>query len=96
MLCAPRQIAAVLKRDFGEVCSQMDDVEQRVYATGDWRERGCTARMIIEYARDGGHGACVLHEDRVVSTLPGPNPSSAPSMRTIATFTPARRRAECS
>ena len=74
MLCAPRQIAAVLKLDFGIVCSQLDDVEQKVYGTSEWRERGCTGRMIIEYAREHGHGACVLHEDRVVSTLPGPNP----------------------
>ena len=73
MLCCPRQIAAVLKRDFGEVCSQLDDVEQRLYSTGDWRERGCTGRMVIEYAKAHGHGACVLHEDRVVETLPGPN-----------------------
>ena len=30
--------------------------------------------MIIEHAKAHGHGACVLHEDRVVSTLSGPNP----------------------
>eukprot|EP00969_Alexandrium_andersonii_P266325 11770971-Alexandrium_andersonii.AAC.1 len=74
MLCCPRQIAAVLKRDLGKVCSQLDDVELQLYGAETWRGRGCTPRMVLEYARAQGPGACVLHEDRVVSTLPGPEP----------------------
>lgn len=74
MLCCPRQIAAVLKRDLGEVCSLMDDAERALYGTDSWRERGCTPRMVLEFARAQGLGACILHEDRVVSTLPGPLP----------------------
>ena len=74
MLCCPRQIAAVLRRDLGEVCSQLDDAEQELYGTETWRERGCTPRMVLEFARSQGLGACILHEDRVVSTLPGPHP----------------------
>ena len=74
MLCCPRQIAAVLKRDLGEVCSRMDDVEHALYGTDTWRDRGCTPRMVLEFARAQGLGACILHEDRVVSTLPGPDP----------------------
>ena len=58
----------------GTVCSQMDNVEQTVYGTAEWRERGCTPRLIVEYARAQGHGACVLHADKVVATLPGPGP----------------------
>ena len=47
MLCCPRQMAAVLRRDFGEVYSELDDVERTLYGTGTWRERGCTGRMIV-------------------------------------------------
>ncbi len=66
-LCCARQIAAVTGKDFFVVCDLLD-------ACGAWRERGATAQMIFEYARRQELGACCLHNDRVIESLPGKRP----------------------
>ena len=51
MLCCPRQMAAVLKKDFGVICSDLSAIERQLYQTETWQEKGCTPRMVIEYCR---------------------------------------------
>jgi hypothetical protein len=73
-MCVPRQIAQVLGVSFDGVVDELDECELAVYGTDTWRERGASAKMIFEYARRRGLGACVIHGERVLETLPGSNP----------------------
>jgi hypothetical protein len=67
-LCAPRQIAAILKRDFEEVCDALRDLEFRTIGT-DTLEQGCSSRLILEFCQQHGYGAAVVHNERVLETL---------------------------
>ena len=69
-LCAPRQIAALLKRDLDEICDELRAVELRLHGT-DTLDQGCTSRVILEYCRERGYGAAVVHNEAVIETLPG-------------------------
>ena len=69
-LCAPRQIAALLKRDFDEICDALRDAEHRLTGT-DTLEQGVTSRVILQFCREHGLGAAVVHNERVIETLPG-------------------------
>jgi hypothetical protein len=73
-MCCPRQIAAVTGLDFERVCEGLDDAEMALDGTALWRELGCTAKMIFQYARVRGLGACLLHSEQVVETLAGSRP----------------------
>jgi hypothetical protein len=69
-LCAPRQIAAILKRDFEEICDALRDVEFRMTGT-DTLDQGCSSRLILEFCKQHGYGAAMMHNGRVLETLPG-------------------------
>ena len=56
-----------------EVTDLMDLCEKEVCGTEAWREEGCTSRMIFEYARRMGRGACMLHGDKAIETVAGRN-----------------------
>ncbi len=71
MLCCPRQMAAVLHRDFGEICNDLTTIERLLYQTDSWTEKGCTARMVLEFCRMYQLGAAVVHNEAVIETLPG-------------------------
>ena len=75
-MCVPRQIAQVLGASFDQVVDELDECELKVYGTDTWRERGASAKMVFEYARRHGLGACLIHGERVLETLPGPSPLS--------------------
>ena len=70
-LCAPRQMAALLKLEIGEVCQQLTEVSEQLYGTEDWEDRGATPRMILEFCKKNGMGCAVVHNEAVVETLPG-------------------------
>ena len=79
-LCCIRQIAEVTKTSVEQVADLMDVCEKSLYPsrydrddTETWRDTGCNAKMIFEYARQTGRGACVLHGDKSIETLPGKN-----------------------
>ena len=79
MLCAPRQLAKVLKLEMADVCREMDEVERKLYGTENWQEDGATPRMVFEFCRARGFGAVCVHLEAVVETLaaePG-NPTVA-------------------
>jgi hypothetical protein len=90
-LCAPQQIAAILKRDFDDACDALRDAEHRLLGT-DTLEQGATSRVIIEFCRQHGLGAAVVHNERVIETLPG-RPILAWTVGTVI-FTARRRSAE--
>jgi hypothetical protein len=69
-LCAPRQIAAVLKRDLDEICDELREAELRLSGT-DTVDQGVTRRVILEFCRQHGLGAAVVHNERVVETIAG-------------------------
>jgi hypothetical protein len=69
-LCAPRQIAAILKRDLGEICDELREAELRLTGT-DTIEQGVTSRVILEFCRRHGLGAAIIHKERVIETLAG-------------------------
>ena len=73
-MCVPRQIAQVLGISFDQVVDELDECELAVYGTDVWRERGASAKMIFEYAKRHDLGACVIHGERVIETLPGRTP----------------------
>jgi hypothetical protein len=50
-LCAPRQIAAILKHDFDEVCDALRDTERRLIVT-DTLEQAATSRIILQFCRE--------------------------------------------
>ena len=52
----------------------MGDCEKAVYGTDTWRERGCTSKMIFEYAKRTGRGACMVHGGKSLEVIPGPDP----------------------
>ncbi len=70
-LCCPRQIAAVLKLDFGTVCNDLATVERLLYQTEKWEEEGVTPRMVLELCRMTGWGCAIVHHEQVLETLPG-------------------------
>ena len=71
--CCIRQLAEVTRTSVEEVSDLMDECELEVYGTDTWRLEGCTSRMIFEYARRTGRGACMMHSDKTVETQPGKN-----------------------
>ena len=73
-LCCPRQIAAVLRLDLGEVIQQLGEVELALYQTSELEERGCTPLMLLEFAKKRQIGCVVLHNEAVIETLVGPTP----------------------
>jgi hypothetical protein len=73
-LCAARQIAHLAGLDLEEVCAELDQLEENIYGTSEWRVKGCTSRMIALWAQRHDRGSCCLHGDRVVETTPGPQP----------------------
>ena len=51
MCCVPRQLSAVLGLDFGLVCNEMSEVENKLYGEAKWCEKGCTPRMVVEFCK---------------------------------------------
>ena len=72
-LCVARQIAALRSQPFEEVCCELDQVATEL-GEEEWRLHGATSKLIFAYAKRNELGACCLHGDRVVETLPGPRP----------------------
>ena len=69
-LCAPRQIAAVLKLSFDEVCEELLEAGARLSSSVSL-ELGCTSRTILEFCKARGLGAAIVHNEQVIETLPG-------------------------
>ena len=74
MMCVPRQLAVLLKKDFDEVCRGMEQAEQALYGTCTWQTEGCSPRMVFEYCRALGLACVAVHHDSVIETLPGNKP----------------------
>ena len=74
MLCVPRQVAAILSLDFGMVVEELQEIERILYGTEDMMEKGCTPRMVIEFARSRTLAASILHNGKVLESISGSNP----------------------
>jgi hypothetical protein len=68
--CAPKQIMSILKRDFDDVCDALRDAEHRLLGA-DSLEQGVTSRVVLEFCKQHGLGAAVVHNERVIATMPG-------------------------
>jgi hypothetical protein len=55
-LCAPRQIAAILKRNHDEICDELREAELRLSGS-DTLDQGVTSRVILESCKQHGLGA---------------------------------------
>ncbi len=73
-LCGPRQMAALLKCDMGEICVELSRISQELYGTEQWEDDGATPRMVMEYCRRQGYGCVVIHNEEVIENLPGADP----------------------
>jgi len=73
-LCSPRQIAAVLKRDLDQVVADLIAIELMIYNTEDLHTRGCTPRVIIEYAKKHELACVLMHNEKTVERIPGNRP----------------------
>jgi hypothetical protein len=60
--------------DFGLICNEMSEVEPKLYGESKWCEKGCTARMVIEFCKLRNTGVCIMHNGHVLESLAGPNP----------------------
>jgi hypothetical protein len=69
-LCVPRQIAAILKRDLDEICDELREAEHRLLGT-DTIDQGVTSRVILQFCKQHGFGAAIVHNERVIETLAG-------------------------
>jgi hypothetical protein len=69
-LCAPRQIAAILKRDLGEICDELRAAELRLSGS-DTVDQGVTSRVILEFCKQHGFGAAVVWNEKVIETMAG-------------------------
>ncbi len=49
--CAPRQMAAILHQDLGEVMRKLSEVSLALYGTSSWEDQGATPRMIMEFCK---------------------------------------------
>ena len=74
MCCVPRQIAAVLKRDIGDMREDMSIVERALYKDEQWPEKGCTPRMVIEYAKMHSLGVAEIRNEPMIESIPGKRP----------------------
>ncbi len=83
-LCCPRQIAAVLRLDFGEVVQELGEIEEALYQTSEMEERGCTPELGA-----GRSAAWCCTTSRSSRRSWGPRPSPSWCTRTTATSTPA-------
>ena len=59
MKCVPRQIAAVLGKDFQEVCNMLETVSPS-FAEG----KGCTPHDVYNFAEHYDYGMVCLHNKR--------------------------------
>ena len=66
-LCVPRQMASILKRDFGEVCTELDGLK------GENME-GYSAATVIAYAKEHGLGYCFVFNNEVLDSSQGTRP----------------------
>jgi hypothetical protein len=69
-LCAPRQIAAILKRDVDEICDELREAEMRLSGS-DTLDQGCSSRVILEFCKQHGFGAAVVWNEKVIETMAG-------------------------
>ena len=51
MSCVPGQIAAVLKRDLGEVEADLSAMDRALHGADTWQDQGCTPEMLLKYCR---------------------------------------------
>ena len=70
-LCAPRQMAALLKQDVGEICYKLTQISRELYKTEVWEENGATPRMIMEFCKKESYGCVVVWNEEVIETLTG-------------------------
>ena len=70
-MCAPRQMAKILKEDFGEICRDLAEVSQLLYKTPNWEAEGCTPRMVMEFCKKRRYGCIVVHNEDVIENIPG-------------------------
>ena len=74
MCCVPRQLSALLNLDFGLICNEMSEIEERLYGLNSWSEKGCTPRMVIEFCKQRCLGVSIMHDGNILETLAGANP----------------------
>ena len=56
------------------MCNEFAEIEHGLYGKQSMFNSGCTARMVIEYAKGRGLGAAILHNGRSLEQVAGPNP----------------------
>ena len=74
MLCVPRQLAALLRKDFSEICTELEEAEQALYGTCVWQTEGCSPRMIFEFCRRKELACVAVHMDAVIEVQAGNKP----------------------
>lgn len=76
-LCAPRQMARILKLDVGCICEGLSEISQKLYGTEHWEEQGCTPRMVLEYCKKYNLGCICMHNEQIIEQIPGNSPIMA-------------------
>ena len=65
MLCCQRQIASILGEALEQVCSQMEELDPLAST------EGCSAHLLLDFAREKGYGLVCLHNNRPTMTRMG-------------------------
>ena len=60
----------------------MEVCERVVYGTEKWRDEGCSAKMVFEYARRHEIGCACYHGERIIEKIGGERRFVSQSMKT--------------
>ena len=66
--CAQRQIASILKQDLGGICYKFAEINKKLYGND---VEGVTPRMVMEFCRNNDYGCVLVHNESIITTLPG-------------------------
>ena len=56
------------------MAQELAEIEVRLYGSSVWEAKGCTPRMVLEFARGRGLGASIIHNGSALEQMPGPTP----------------------
>ena len=65
-MCAVRQLAAVLKKNFADVYKDLSTIDEQLYGCSSMNTKGCTPRMVLEYCRQHGINCAIVHNDKLI------------------------------
>ena len=71
----PDRWLCFFKKDECELCNEVGETDRALHpGEENWRERGITPRMVLEFCRMNKLACAVVHNQEVIETLAGDRP----------------------